>query len=413
MSETTTGVPPIGTVIKLDEGNGITTVHTVDSTTTAADMAGVQVDAVLNGYGITLIPPRKNLLGAAVGEGEFDLGRIEQQTAEDSLIGGMALDLLGSGLGDSYPGSLKSRESQAAEFAAAQAAAQSAAITKNAQEYDDAVYNLTRDYNLARIERLEAKAAFERELDSQANAYQQERVRVQLQSIDRQVAESDRQFQLQLEGLENQRSDFERSNSTSADPFRALGAGAVGANSPLASYAKQVVDLGIASDEEKLLINEKVAAEQEAARQGALDAQRQQSLIDEQQLITNKNNASLAWIQGYGSDAVEAARQGMALEDLGRYYSLREQKIRTGTNVATGAAQLEYPSEIGTFSDSVGAAGSVVDEGANGALTVVNQGTVTGGYVPPVPAPPEANVYDGLIAAKPKPPVTNQTWGFF
>ena len=128
-----------------------------------------------------------------------------------------------SGLADSYPGSLKSRESQAAEFAAAQAAAQSAALRKNAEEYDDAVYNLTRDYNLARIERLEAKAAFERQADSQANAYQQQRVQVQIQSIDRQVAESDRQFQLQLEGLANQRSDFERSNSTSADPFRALG----------------------------------------------------------------------------------------------------------------------------------------------------------------------------------------------
>lgn len=396
------GEPVVEKVTDLGGGVTETTVVEVVGEVTAEDLATIQRYQSAGFEGVVAPPLEVNPTGVGEFFGEYVNSPGTEPVRQYSLYG------------DVFPSGVREQKrSQAAEFAAAQAAAQSAAITKNAQEYDDAVYNLTRDYNLARIERLEAKAAFERELDSQANAYQQQRVRVQLQSIDRQVAESDRQFQLQLEGLENQRSDFERSNSTSADPFRALGAGAVGANSPLAAYAKQVMDLGIASDEEKLLINEKVAAEQEAARQGALDAQRQQSLIDEQQLITNKNNASLAWIQGYGSDAVEAARQGMALEDLGRYYSLREQKIRTGTNVATGAAQLEYPSEIGTFSDSVGAAGSVVDEGANGALTVVNQPTVTGGYVPPVPAPPEANVFDGLIAAQPKPPVTNQTWGFF
>ncbi len=417
MSETTTGVPPIGTVIKVDEGDGITTVHTVDSTTTTADMEGVQVDAVLNGYGVTLIPAPKNPLGAAVGEGQFDLGRIEEQTADRELFNRMALDLLGSGLADSYPGSLKSRESQAAEFAAAQAAAQSAALRKNAQEYDDAVYNLTRDYNLARIERLEAKAAFERQADSQANAYQQQRVQVQIQSIDRQVAESDRQFQLQLEGLANQRSDFERSNSTSADPFRALGAGAVGANSPLAAYAKRVMDLGIASDEEKLRINEKVAAEQEAARQGALAAQRQQSIIDEQELINRENNASLAWIRGYGSDAVEDARQGMSLDEIARTHSLRERKIRTGTDVATGAAQMEYPSEMGTVSDS-STTGSVLDDAVNGTVAASkkvggyeNPIIVKGGYVPP--APPGANVFDGLIGTPTETPVRNQGSGVF
>ena len=317
--------------------------------------------------------------------------------------------------GDVLPsGDRKARSSQAAEFAAAQAAAQSAAITKNAQEYDDAVYNLTRDYNLARIERLEAKAAFERQADSQANAYQQQRVQVQIQSIDRQAAESDRQFQLQLEGLANQRSDFERSNSTSADPFRALGAGSVGANSPLAAYAKRVMDLGIASDEEKLRINEKVAAEQEAARQGALAAQRQQSIIDEQELINRENNASLAWIRGYGSDAVEDARQGMSLDEIARTHSLRERKIRTGTDVATGAAQMEYPSEMGTFSDLPGATGSVLDDAVNGAVEVtVNKRIVTGGYEPPAPAPPKANVYDGLIGTPTETPVRNQGSGVF
>ena len=405
MSETTTEVPPIGTVIKVDEGDGTTTVHTVDSTTTAADMAGVQVDAVLNGYGITLIPPlRENALGAAVGEGEFDLGRIEKQTADDDSINGMALDWFGPGLADSYPGSLKSRESQAAEFAAAQAAAQSAALRKNAQEYDDAVYNLTRDYNLARIERLEAKAAFERQADSQANAYQQQRVQVQIQSIDRQVAESDRQFKLQLEGLANQRSDFERSNSTSADPFRALGAGAVGANSPLAAYAKRVMDLGIASDEEKLRINEKVAAEQEAARQGALAAQLQQAAIDAEELTNRENNASLAWIRGYGSDAVEAAKQGVSLDEINRDFTLREQKIRTGTNVATGAPIMGYASEMGTEMETVSdssTTGSVLDDAVNGTVAASKKGgyenpiIVKGGYVPP--APPGANVFDGLI----------------
>lgn len=417
MSETTTGVPPIGTVIKVDEGGGITTVLTVNSTTTTADMAGVQADAVLNGYNITLIPPlRENALGAAVGEGEFDLGRIEQQTARDDSINGMLLDWIGPGLGDSYPGSLKSRESQAAEFAAAQAAAQSAALRKNAEEYDDAVYNLTRDYNLARIERLEAKAAFERQADSQANAYQQQRIQIQIQSIDRQAAESDREFQLQLEGLANQRSDFERSNSTSADPFRALGAGSVGANSPLAAYAKQVMDLGIASDEEKLRINEKVAAEQESARQGALDAQRQQSIIDEQELLTRENNASLAWIRGYGSDAVEAARQGVALDEIDRDFTLRERKIRIGTDIATGAAQMGYASEMElemeTVSDS-STTGLVLDEAVNGTVAASkkvggweNPITVKGGYVP---APPEANVFDGLTAT----PTANEGSGLF
>ena len=419
MSETTTGVPPIGTVIKVDEGDGITTVHTVNSTTTTADMEGIQVDAVLNGYGVTLIPAPKNPLGAAVGEGQFDLGRIEEQTADRELFNRMALDLLGSGLADSYPGSLKSRESQAAEFAAAQAAAQSAAITKNAQEYDDAVYNLTRDYNLARIERLEAKAAFERQADSQANAYQQQRVQVQIQSIDRQAAESDRQFQLQLEGLANQRSDFERSNSTSADPFRALGAGSVGANSPLAAYAKRVMDLGIASDEEKLRINEKVAAEQEAARQGALAAQRQQSIIDEQELETRRTNAILAKIEGFGDDAVESIMQGMALEDLGRHHSKVEQKIRIGTDIATGAAQMGYASEMPTYSDLPGATGSVLDDAVNGTVAAIKKGgyenpiTINTRYVPPVSAAPKANVYDGLIGTPTETPVRNQGSGVF
>ena len=411
MSETTTGVPPIGTVIKVDEGNGITTVLTVNTTTTAADMAGVQVDAVVKGYNVTVTRPLENPLGAAVGEGEFDFGRIEQQTAEDNLTNRMVLDWLGSGLGDSYPGSLKSRESQAAEFAAAQAAAQSAAITKNAQEYDDAVYNLTRDYNLARIERLKAKAAFERQSDSQANAYQQQRVQVQLQSIDRQAAESDRQFKLQLEGLANQRSDFERSNSTSADPFRALGAGAVGANSPLAAYAKRVMDLGIASDEEKLRINEKVAAEQEKARQGALDAQRQQSIIDEQELETRRTNAILARIQGFGEDAIDSIMNGMALEDLGRHHTKVEQKIRIGTDVATGAAQMGYASEMETYSGSTNTTGSAVDNAAaQAAEVIVEPIIVKGGYVPPVP---KESDFDGLIATPAKTPVRNQGSGFF
>ena len=411
MSETTTGVPPIGTVIKVDEGNGITTVLTVNTTTTAADMAGVQVDAVVKGYNVTVTRPLENPLGAAVGEGEFDFGRIEQQTAEDNLTNRMVLDWLGSGLGDSYPGSLKSRESQAAEFAAAQAAAQSAAITKNAQEYDDAVYNLTRDYNLARIERLEAKAAFERQADSQANAYQQQRVQVQIQSIDRQAAESDRQFKLQLEGLANQRSDFERSNSTSADPFRALGAGAVGANSPLAAYAKRVMDLGIASDEEKLRINEKVAAEQEKARQGALDAQRQQSIIDEQELETRRTNAILARIQGFGEDAIDSIMNGMALEDLGRHHTKVEQKIRIGTDVATGAAQMGYASEMETYSGSTNTTGSAVDNAAaQAAEVIVEPIIVKGGYVPPVP---KESDFDGLIATPAKTPVRNQGSGFF
>ena len=394
-----------------DLGGGITetTVIEIVGEPTAEDLATIKQYRSVGFEGVLAPPLEVNPTGVGEFFGEYVSSPGTELIKQYELYG----DVLPSG-------DRKARSSQAAEFASAQAAAQSAAIRKNAEEYDDAVYNLTRDYNLARIERLEAKAAFERQADSQANAYQQQRVQVQIQSIDRQVAESDRQFKLQLEGLANQRSDFERSNSTSADPFRALGAGSVGANSPLAAYAKQVMDLGIASDEEKLRINEKVAAEQESARQGALDAQRQQSIIDEQELLTRENNASLAWIRGYGSDAVEAARQGVALDEINRTFTLREKKIRTGTNVATGAAQMEYPSEMGTFSDSAGGTGSVLDEAVDGAVAVTaakggydNPIIIKGGYVPPVGVAPEANVFDGLTGTSTETPVRNQGSGFF
>ena len=393
-----------------DLGGGITetTVIEVVGEPTAEDLATIQRYRSV-GFERVVSPP---LEVNPTGVGEFFGEYVSSQGTE--LIKQYEL------YGDVLPsGDRKARSSQAAEFAAAQAAAQSAAITKNAQEYDDAVYNLTRDYNLARIERLEAKAAFERQADSQANAYQQQRVQVQIQSIDRQVAESDRQFQLQLEGLANQRSDFERSNSTSADPFRALGAGSVGANSPLAAYAKRVMDLGIASDEEKLRINEKVAAEQEAARQGALAAQRQQSIIDEQELETRRTNAILAKIEGFGDDAVESIMQGMALEDLGRHHSKVEQKIRIGTDIATGAAQMGYASEMPTYSDLPGATGSVLDDAVNGTVAAIKKGgyenpiTINTRYVPPVSAAPKANVYDGLIGTPTETPVRNQGSGVF
>ena len=70
--------------------------------------------------------------------------------------------------------------------------------------------------------------------------------------------------------------------------------------------------------------------------------------------------------------------------------------------MATGAAQMEYPSEMGTFSDSPGATGSVLDDAVNGTVGASkkvggyeNPIIVKGGYVPP--APPGANVFDGLI----------------
>ena len=375
-----------------DLGGGVTetTVIEVVGEPTAEDLVTIERYRSVGFEGVVPRPLEVNPTGVGEFFGEYVSSPGTEQVKQYSLYG------------DIFPSGVREQKSaQAAEFAAAQAAAQSAAIRKNAEEYDDAVYNLTRDYNLARIERLEAKAAFERQADSQANAYQQQRVQVQIQSIDRQVAESDRQFKLQLEGLANQRSDFERSNSTSADPFRALGAGAVGANSPLAAYAKRVMDLGIASDEEKLRINEKVAAEQEAARQGALAAQLQQAAIDAEELTNRENNASLAWIRGYGSDAVEAAKQGVSLDEINRDFTLREQKIRTGTDVATGAAQMEYPSEMGTVSDS-STTGSVLDDAVNGTVAASkkvggyeNPIIVKGGYVPP--APPGANVFDGLI----------------
>lgn len=393
-----------------DLGGGITetTVIEVVGEPTAEDLATIQRYRSV-GFERVVSPP---LEVNPTGVGEFFGEYVSSQGTE--LIKQYEL------YGDVLPsGDRKARSSQAAEFAAAQAAAQSAALRKNAEEYDDAVYNLTRDYNLARIERLEAKAAFERQADSQANAYQQQRVQVQIQSIDRQAAESDRQFQLQLEGLANQRSDFERSNSTSADPFRALGAGSVGANSPLAAYAKRVMDLGIASDEEKLRINEKVAAEQEAARQGALAAQRQQSIIDEQELETRRTNAILAKIEGFGDDAVESIMQGMALEDLGRHHSKVEQKIRIGTDIATGAAQMGYASEMPTYSDLPGATGSVLDDAVNGTVAAIKKGgyenpiTINTRYVPPVSAAPKANVYDGLIGTPTETPVRNQGSGVF
>lgn len=393
-----------------DLGGGITetTVIEVVGEPTAEDLATIQRYRSVGFERV--VPPPLEVNPTGVGEffGEYVSSQGTELIKQYELYG----DVLPSG-------DRKARSSQAAEFAAAQAAAQSAAITKNAQEYDDAVYNLTRDYNLARIERLEAKAAFERQADSQANAYQQQRVQVQIQSIDRQAAESDRQFQLQLEGLANQRSDFERSNSTSADPFRALGAGSVGANSPLAAYAKRVMDLGIASDEEKLRINEKVAAEQEAARQGALAAQRQQSIIDEQELETRRTNAILAKIEGFGDDAVESIMQGMALEDLGRHHSKVEQKIRIGTDIATGAAQMGYASEMPTYSDLPGATGSVLDDAVNGTVAAIKKGgyenpiTINTRYVPPVSAAPKANVYDGLIGTPTETPVRNQGSGVF
>lgn len=394
-----------------DLGGGITetTVIEIVGEPTAEDLATIKQYQSVGFEGVVPRPLEVNPTGVGEFFGEYVSSPGTELIKQYKLYG----DAL-------PPGDRKAKSSQAAEFAAAQAAAQSAAITKNAQEYDDAVYNLTRDYNLARIERLEAKAAFERQADSQANAYQQQRIQIQIQSIDRQAAESDREFQLQLEGLANQRSDFERSNSTSADPFRALGAGSVGANSPLAAYAKQVMDLGIASDKEKLSINEKLAAQQEGARQSALRDEAKRLALAQQELTNRENNAILAGILGHGSEAIEAAKQGVALDEINRTFTLEEQKIITGFNEVTGAPIMglasEMEPEMETVSDS-STTGSVLDDAVNGTVGAINKGgyenpiVIKGGYEPLVGVAPEANVFDGLTGTSTETPVRNQGSG--
>jgi len=287
---------------------------------------------------------------------------------------------------------------QAAEFAAAQAAANSAERTRLSDLYDETVFNLKQNYDRERLARDKAYGAFKQQAAQAQFASDREKIAIQMAGLQRKSSEAAAQYSLQLETLANQREDFNAANTTSADPYRAVRASQVGENSPLATYAKQVIDRNIASDKEKLDIGDNLAAEQERARQAGIRDQQQLLAQQEADNWRRSNEANLIWINGWGEDAVYAVQQGMSLREAQNTFQKRIDGV--GTSI--------------TVSDDLGLGGSTVDNAVSTAVAGLGgpymnaptsgfSSSFTGVQPTPTPSPAVPPATDSADSSEPLP----------
>ena len=158
------------------------------------------------------------------------------------------------------------RERAAAAAASAAASAMQAQLDEIDERYEGESKDLARTQAREQLARTQARNSANDAITMAGIERDNELSAIRSSALYRRLGEQNEGFGLQMEAFDNAEGDFFRDMSTDADPYRAINASQVGNRSPLAQYAKDVLDLGNESEqvkfdnkEKEIKLNDRVA----------------------------------------------------------------------------------------------------------------------------------------------------------
>ena len=244
--------------------------------------------------------------------------------------------------------------SQNARVASRDAAAAAAAIAAQNKRYNDAISAFDRQVVLEN-----------RKAERLSNIAAQTKSQYDIQAAQRAIATAERNkdeqaanFGLQMDSFENTQGDFFRNTSTAADPSRAARAAYVGNESPLAQYAQRVQDLSIASNQEKLDVQEGRIAESNRQAQFAISDRLVAVQDDVAEATKKENDRLLARI-----NVVQSRNYNNSSSD---------QRAESTTRFLAGDSGWEGSLEGGTYSQEVGQMSQVESAAIAASLAAAN-----------------------------------------
>tara|TARA_R110001632_G_scaffold49221_4_gene123514 strand:- start:3350 stop:4405 length:1056 start_codon:yes stop_codon:yes gene_type:complete len=248
--------------------------------------------------------------------------------------------------------------SQNARVASRDAAAAAAAIAAQNKRYNDAISAFDRQVVLE-------NRKFEAEAERLSNIAAQTKSQYDIQAAQRAIATAERNkdeqaanFGLQMDSFDNTQGDFFRNTSTAADPSRAARAAYVGNESPLAQYAQRVQDLSIASNQEKLDVQEGRIAESNRQAQFAISDRLVAAQDDVAEAAKKENDRLLARI-----NVVQSRNYNNSSSD---------QRAESTTRFLAGDSGWEGSLEGGTYSQEVGQMSQVESAAIAASLAAAN-----------------------------------------